>query len=143
MKELKYKKELEEVMKKGCDCPPAEAREGQLVAYRWVFNPITDTCFLPQALRNPKRVLNAKSTADECSCWGLSMHTCEKSSKRAYRAVKSSLRQAEKIFGGFIAEGVIDHSSGLSTIAESNGHFDLHPFEGFCGTTSFKVVGKA
>lgn len=143
MSDLKYKDKLETVRKKGCNCPPAESYQDTKAVYRWVCNPLTEECFVPQAIKNPRRVLNAKSIEDECSCWGLSLHTCIGKSKLAYKAVKANLPNADKIFGGFIAEGQLDNLSGLLTPPDKNGHFDLHPFTGFSGITTFRVVDRA
>lgn len=135
-KMLLYKAEVQEITKNGFTCPPTSATESTRTAYRWVFNPITERCFLPQALRNPPRLLSEKDPEKKCSCWGVSMHDTLNQSISAFHAVEKSYRGARKTLGDHVAQGTLVQADGLSTPSNNYGHFDLHPYK------SAKPVGK-
>jgi hypothetical protein len=113
----------------GKSCPPSDAVPVVLQAYRWVKSPVSGDCFVPQAIRNPPRLLRAKNKLDKCSCWGLSLHNSLNASKKAFQSLESSFPNIRKNLGGWIAEGKIEKVSGVCTPIDGNGHFDLHEYE--------------
>lgn len=137
---LEYQSEVTEVAKTGIACPPELATESSREAYRWVFNPITERCFHPQAVRNPPRLLNERDPERRCSCWALSMHETLNQSISAFQALEKTFRNAKKVIGNSVAQGILAQADGLSTPADRSGHFDLHPYKASALTIKFSVV---
>jgi hypothetical protein len=127
--QFKYQSELKTIAECGATCPPADAVEATLTAYRWCASPITTQCFLPQARRNPPRLHKAKDLDEQCSCWALSMHTDLEASVNAFQSIEQSFRRIRKIFGGFVAVGDLHPSHGRCTPPNSNAHFDVHEYK--------------
>lgn len=136
---LKYSDGIEEISKNGCTCPPPDAVEQTMNAFRWCNNPLSEQCFLPQAVKNPPRLLRAKSLKDSCSCWGLSMHTTLNGSQLAFQSLENTLRNARKIFGGYVAYGKLTKNQGLVTTPDRYGHFDLHEYKESMLYSSFSI----
>lgn len=128
-KQMKYATEVAMICASGHECPPNNAVEKDITAYRWVKKPISSDCFKPQALRNPRRLHSAKDLEEKCSCWGLSMHTSLEASTTAFQTLEGSFRNARKIFGDWIAEGTISNNHGRCTPVNHSGHFDLHEYK--------------
>lgn len=80
---LKYQNEIAEAMPSSDVCPPSFAIASDICAYRWVFNPHTNNCFLPPAIKKPARVGLEKNSNRICGLFGLSMHTSEQASENA------------------------------------------------------------
>lgn len=137
-----HEAELACVSSQGAECPPAEAFEAERQAFRWIFDPMTDTCFLPVAQRNPPRLQRAHDPSQRCSCWALSMHESFEHSSRAFQAVEKTFKRARKTLGSAIAHGTLRCSDGLSTPSDKNGHFDFHPYSTFAPLSTFKVFGE-
>lgn len=127
-KKYKYESSLSEIRDSGCSCPPIDACELNVIAYRWVFHPPTVESFHPQAKRNPRRLLKENDPIEKCSCWGLSMHTDLQSSISAYKAVAKHCKNMAKLFGDWVAEGGITPAHGKCTKADGFNHFDLHEY---------------
>jgi hypothetical protein len=125
----KFDNEIKQILKKGCSCPPINAVEQDLDAYRWCADPISVQCFSPQAQRNPPRLLKATDPEEQCSCWGLSMHTNLNASQSAFQTLEKSFRGIRKIFGGYVASGKLTPQHGLVTPPDKHGHFDLHEYK--------------
>lgn len=137
---LLYQTNVSEVTNNGFACPPASASESTREAYRWVFSPITEGCFHPQAVRNPPRLLNERDPEKRCSCWALSMHETLDQSVAAFKAVEKSFKNARKVLGNAVACGMLAQADGLSTPADEFGHFDLHPYKTSSLIMKFSVV---
>jgi hypothetical protein len=120
-------------------CPAQNASEVNATAYRWVHNPISQNCFLPQALRNPRRLHAAKDAEERCSCWALSLHGTLNASVEAFQGMERSFKNARKIFGGWVAKGHLTSSHGVCTPADHNNHFDLHEYKGASVAAAFSA----
>jgi hypothetical protein len=138
---LAYKKETDTVSKNGAQCPPSEAVATQIAAWRWVFNPIFESCFYPQGLRYPPRLHRATDPDEQCSCWAVSMHSSYQQSVSAFQALESHFKKARKILGDHVAKADIGPSAGICTPVECSGHFDFHPFKDFDMATTFTIEG--
>jgi hypothetical protein len=128
---FKYDAELKQVATAKVPCPPASATDMNGSAWRWVTKPITETCFDPAAIKNPPRLLKAQTagSAQECSCWGLSMHKTQAQSVTAFQELEKSIRNARKIFGGHVSGALLTAVHGKGTKPTAHGHFDLHPYK--------------
>lgn len=124
---FKYNAELKKIATTKVPCPPASAIDMDGPAWRWVTNPIEEACFDPVAIKNPPRLLRASGPAQECSCWGLSMHKSKAQSVTAFQDLEKTVRQARKLFGGHTSGATLTAAHGKGTNASSSGHFDLHP----------------
>lgn len=125
---LAYQADIDVLKEQGIQCPPADATPVTKTAWRWVFNPISEACICPQAVRNPRRLIQAKDVETKCSCWALSMHESLKASISAFQAVERMFPRARKILGNHIATVNILPEHGLCTSIDCNGHFDFHPY---------------
>jgi hypothetical protein len=128
---FKYQTELKKVNTSKVPCPPASAKQMHGEAWRWVRNPIDAGCFAPVAEKNPPRLLRAQKDGptQECSCWGLSMHSTKPQSIKAFQELEKNISNARKIFGGFVSGATLSPTHGEGTSPTSNGHFDLHPYK--------------
>ena len=95
---FKYKDKIELISKERCSCPPSDAAEKTLDAFRRCKNPLSSECFLPQAVKNPPRLLKANSFEEKCSCWGLSMHTSLRASQTAFPKSRKKNSTCKKAF---------------------------------------------
>lgn len=138
-KPFKYQFELETVAEYGATCPPANATEATVTAYRWCASPMSAQCFLPQAQRNPPRLHKAKDPDERCSCWALSMHTDLKASVSAFQSVEKSFRKIRKIFGGYVAVGDLQPIHGRCTPPDIYSHFDVHEYKAGNVAAAFAV----
>lgn len=123
-----FSAELNELNGRGIQCPPSGACAQYVTAWRWVADPITSQCFAPVAVRNPPRLLKEDAPAKICSCWGLSMHLSLDQSILAFTHVEKSFKMARKRLGGHIAQLSLTPIDGACSVADSYGHFDLHPY---------------
>lgn len=138
---LAYKKETDAVSKSGAECPPAAAVPSHRTAWRWVFNPMSESCFYPQGLRHPPRLHKATDPDERCSCWAVSMHSSYRQSVSAFNALERHFKKARKIFGDHVAKAEIAPSAGVCTPVETSGHFDFHPSKGFDMPANFTIEG--
>lgn len=126
---FKYEAGHEELNSRGgANCPPQGAAGSTLAAFRWVKNPVSAECLLPQALRNPPRYHKASSLGEKCSCWGLSLFTSLTASQVAFEGLERSFKRARVIFGTHVASGLVDPTIGVCTTPDTRGHFDLHEY---------------
>lgn len=125
---LQYQTEIDQlVANTGVTCPPNSAKVRKIVAWRWVFKPMTAQCFFPVAVRNPKKLLQLDAPRLKCSAWGLSMHISKEHSIAAFHALEESFDRIRKVIGTHVAVGELSAAHGVATSADSYGHFDLHP----------------
>lgn len=135
----KYGIYLNSLATEGISCPPKGVMPPNGVAYRWTRGQISESCFLPVALRNPRRLLKAKE-GEKCSCYGLSMHETLDQSVNAFRSLEKSIRQIRKTIGDAVSVGSLDAADGVRTFADRYGHFDLHEYANCSIATKFQVV---
>jgi hypothetical protein len=135
---FRYDADLRKIATTKVPCPPASAADMDGEAWRWVKDQIDDKCFDPVAVKNPPRLLKAQAggSAQECSCWGLSMHKTKIQSVSAFQDLEKTVRHARKIFGGYVSGAVLTSMHGKGTKPSFSGHFDLHPLK----TTNFLNV---
>lgn len=124
-----YQEQLDGVTEEGGgQCPPPSAKATARKAWRWVNLPMSEECFKPVAIRNPRRLLEEDDPIKRCSCWGLSMHDSEAQSVAAFKALEKKFKKIRKTIGCAVAEADLDPSHGVSTDSDNFGHFDLHPY---------------
>lgn len=134
MPKLKYEDKIKELK----NCPSKKAAEQELIAYRWVKNPITSECFNPVAIKTPKRVLRSES--EKCSSYALSMYNLEEKSIVAFKDLEKVNPKIRKTLGGWIAKGFIKKQHGLCTAPNpNNGHFDLYEYTELSIIDSFNI----
>lgn len=125
---LVFKNELLSLNEIGVQCPPVEAVPTIMQGWRWVFNPPSQDCFSPVAIKNPPRLLRASDPDEKCSCWALSMYASQASSIRAFKSIEKNFRKARKTLGDHVALVSIQPSDGLCTPVNDKKHFDFHPY---------------
>ena len=91
--------------------------------------PSYQNSFLPVALINPKRFMNA-SDAKKCSSWALSMFLSEQHATNFFKKLEITVKNARKTLGDHVAELSLTANHGFQTTADNKGHFDLHEFDG-------------
>lgn len=130
----KYGKDLAGIK----DCPPKSNVETKNKGYRFIRTPTNHSSFLPVALINPKRFMNA-SDAKKCSSWALSMFISEQQATNFFKKLEITVKNARKTLGDHVAELDLTVNHGLQTNADQNGHFDLHEF---CGVDLSNAISK-
>ncbi|MFC2970935.1 hypothetical protein ACFOJE_01730 [Azotobacter bryophylli] len=124
--ELTYKAEVEGVASvTGFHCPPLVAKPVSREAWRWIAYPQTDQCFLPVAVRNPRRLL--EDPEKQCSAWGLSMFTSKEAAEAVFLKLEKKIRNIRKTIGSHVGRVSLGPADGLCTPPDKGGHFDLHP----------------
>ena len=68
------------------------------------------------------------------------MHSTKPQSIKAFQDLEKNITNARKIFGGHVSGANLDASHGKGTSPTSNGHFDLHPYNGVNFLTVFLVA---
>jgi len=130
----KYKEHIEKHAPK--NCPPTQAKEINIVAYRWVRKPIEVDDFKSHYSldRHPPKATEKFHL--ECKYCGLSLFT-------TIDFAELGLRKAWKrttIPYTHIAEGKILESYGVCTSANDDGHFTIHEYAGIDLIPFFKIV---
>lgn len=134
----KFITQLSEFQNSGIQCPPSGATPKDLTAWRWVANPLSNQCFEPPAVRNPKRLL--KDPQKACSSWALSMFTSQSESIKAFQALEKNIKKARKVFGDHVATVMITQTDGVCTTPDWAGHFDLHLYSTSTVHTAVSVM---
>jgi len=109
-------------------CPPENyVPFNNEVAYRWVFDEITNPeNFVPQYHKNPKR-FNNWSDKEKCKAMALSMFNTLENATNRFNAIK--LVTGDKVYktlGCNIAKGQIITSDGVNSEIDEKGHFNHH-----------------
>jgi hypothetical protein len=119
---MKYNSQL-------CDidnCPPKSVKVNEQIAFRFVHEPICEKSFLPQGVKNPKRVHNEPSAKTKCSLLALSFFTSEDKAKKRYNALKKNVSNISKTLGTHIAVGNLKPEHGFQTpVCSKSSHFDF------------------
>lgn len=123
----RFTAELSGFQSVGVQCPPAGAVPRDLIAWRWVANPLTNQCFDPPAVRNPTRLLQDPHKA--CASWALSLHLSHEQSLAAFKGLERKLKKIRKLFGDHVANVYITQTDGVCTAPDRSGHFDLHQYK--------------
>lgn len=118
---LKYE---DEIGKLDCECPPNDAEEANMTAFRFCFNPFSKDCFHPVAVIDPDRELGDR----KCSGFALSMYNDLEKCKELFLFLTKNNKRACKI-GDHVAVGNLTKLHGLCTKPDKTGHFDLHEYD--------------
>lgn len=131
MRELKYKKEIEEYKP---DLSGYKEPENRL-AFRWVFENINDPRnFLPPAKREYDIV------KPDVTDWALSFFvTKEKAKTRIKKFAKKNPRVYMKL-GTHTAEGLLGKDDGISEHSHTTGHFNHFEYKDVDLVHRFKIV---
>ena len=81
---MKYQTELSKIP----DCPPRDAKAKNTECFRFVFAPVCEKSFKPQAITQPLRISDEKDPKKKCSLTGLSFFTTESSAVAVYNNIK-------------------------------------------------------
>jgi len=111
-------------------CPPTGAQPRERTAFRFVWNPIDLSCFVPVAFRSggpPQRV--NRRNQPSCSAYGLSMFTTEVLARARFARLEENNREIRKSIGTHLASVALTIAHGVQTLEASTGHFDLHEYE--------------
>lgn len=139
--EFRHKQDLQEIVERtGESCPPATAKAVSVKAFRFVKEPRTAACFLPQGKKSPRRVLDAKAH-EQCSLLGLSMFNSEQAARNRYEILKKSISNVKRSLGTHLAMGSLTEVDGVATDPNEAGHFDFFEFSSFSICESFSLVG--
>lgn len=117
-------------------CPPADCIECDCVAFRWVFDPMTNECFWPLAKIRPD-----DDRGNCCEGWGLSFFTSSEKAIEKFTALTKIHKNLHKKLGTHLAEGKLDSSHGLATpVNAKSGHFTVFELKGVKLKEDFSVV---
>lgn len=134
---MKYAEELSQVQ---TNCPNSYSSARNCTGFRFVLNPMTPDCFIPQAIKSPKRIQNESDAKKKCELWGLSMFDSLSNAEKRYNLLKKSLKNIKETLGDHVAEGPITISSGVCSPVSTNGHFDVYEYSNNYFHKTFKIV---
>jgi hypothetical protein len=118
------------------DCPSRDAKPRERMAFRFVWNPLAQSSFIPVAFRPPRRA-NRLS----CSHYGLSMFATEAQARTRFAELEEKFPEIRKTAGTHLACVSLTVDHGVQTHENSAGHFDLHEFKGVDLVAFSSVVG--
>lgn len=118
------------------------AQPRERAAFRFVWNPVDSSSFVPVALRisRPPQRTNRRSQPS-CSAYGLSMFATEAQARSRFSTLEESNREIRKSVGTHIASVALSTTHGVQTPENSLGHFDLHEYEDSDLVSVSTVVG--
>lgn len=131
--DLKYAEKVRELK----DCPPAQARECDLIAYRFVKVPLDGSSFIPAALE-PGRFAGGIP----CKAYGLSLFATEEQARAHFADILSRQPQAALRLGDHLASVRLNAAHGVQTVANTKGHITLHEYEKVNLVDASQVIGK-
>lgn len=108
-------------------CPPRDARPAERDAFRFVWDPVDQSSFVPVAIKSPRRT--NRPNQDACSAYGLSMFATESQARIRFGELERMNREIRKAIGTHLASLALTADHGAQTPPGSNGHFDLHEYE--------------
>jgi hypothetical protein len=123
-------------------CPPTGAQPRERNAFRFVWNPIDQSCFVPVALKltGPPQRTN-RQNQPSCSAFGLSMFTTEALARARFAKLEEINREIRKSVGTHLAGVALTMAHGVQTQEGHNGHFDLHEYEDIDLVSASTLVG--
>jgi len=121
-------------------CPPGDAKQEERLCFRFSFDPLTASSFIPAGKIKPQRMHGA-SDAIACSMLALSMYSSESKARAKYASVIKTNPNAPKTLGTHLARGKVLAGDGVCTPVTGSGHFDFHPYIGINLVSSFVLVG--
>ncbi|MCQ8870101.1 hypothetical protein [Vibrio splendidus] len=132
---MKYQTELLSV----ANCPPQACSPQNIRAYRFVYDPLDSTSFLPQGIKDPARAHKETRVPVKCSLYALSMFTTEQKAIEKYRDLKKFVKNIDKTIGSHLAEGQVTTTDGTMSTPNRKGHFDVFEYSGVDFTNSFSI----
>lgn len=121
-------------------CPPLESVSKEIDAYRYTFDPITNSeNFIPQVVKKPGR-FNDKSDLEKCSGYGLSLYENEQKAVDYYAELAKTISNIKKLVGSHLAKGKLELNDGVCTDVDIHGHFDLHEYENADLSQKFSII---
>jgi hypothetical protein len=126
MPEWKYASDLASLP----GCPPTNAQPRERAAFRFVWNPVEWTSFVPVAIMRPGPPQRTnRRNQRSCSAYGLSMFTTEALARARFAKLEENNREIRKSVGTHLAHVALTMAHGVQTEESSTGHFDLHEYE--------------
>jgi hypothetical protein len=137
---FKYQDDITEQAPK--DCPPKDATQRDIVAFRFVNKPISDKDFQTYVREGKlQRMTNLKHEA-KCRCCGLSMFNTQEAAIRKYNNIKPHPASTDVSFT-HLAKGDIKKKHGFCTEPKpTGGHFTLFEFAGIDLKGEFAIVSE-
>lgn len=113
---LKYHSKIKSIS----DCPPAAAKAVDRVSWRFVYDPVADSSFVPRAERDATR-------EGLCAGWALSMFDTRAQALAFFAGMSKKSKNLKLYLGTHLAKGQLTAQVGISTPSDPKGHFGLHP----------------
>ncbi len=134
---------LEDYKKLSIACPPKHYKAKNVLAFRWVFDDISDERnFQPVFYRNPPKYLGANNK-EKCDGLALSFFVGEKEAKDRFYVLQNSIgNRIYKVLGTQIAQGMITKQDGVNGSPDKVGHFNHHPVVGHDYGNRFEIIAK-
>lgn len=117
--DLKYQQELSLIP----NCPPAEVRGVERLAFRFVFEGPNERNYTPPAGINPGRKF--ENDEEKCDAYGLSLFLTQEHARAFYLRKSVSYKGFKKTIGTHIAQCEIAEDDGPCTAPDGDGHFSL------------------
>jgi hypothetical protein len=132
---FKYQASLNQIP----DCPASDCRPRTFAgAFRYVFGADLNESFIPVAAKQPQRKF--KSDGDRCSAWALSFFVTPTAAVQRFEQMRLTSPNIHKAVGDSLAKGSISQSDGSSSEPDTEGHFDLHLYEGVDLSGQFSII---
>lgn len=133
---LKYKKQIDELVRQGENLPVLYSPKAQ-DAYRFVFATEPERNHKPVCIANPRRIL---PPGIKTSGYALSCFENEEKAELRYRILNKTFKLISKTIGDSIAEGILNKDDGLVTQSDiQTAHFDLYEFSEFDANRAFTL----
>lgn len=120
-------------------CPPQTCTPAEGSAYRFVFESMEESSFIPVIVKTPSRIF--KNDTEKCSAFALSMYETELQATKAFDSLQRRFKNIKQSIGSHIAKAVLTSSMGNKTTSNHQGHFDLYEFRDTSLPTHFEIVG--
>ena len=125
------------------NCPPGGCKPADIVAYRFVFSDLKDwRNFTPAFIIKPERHRPSTPAKVCCSGYGLSFYDSLANAEAKHHQLTENFPNISLHIGTHIAEGNLSKTDGVITPPNSEGHFDLHEYEGVKLNGKFRIVKK-
>ena len=133
MPAFKYREKIEALP----DCPASECREDAREGFRFVFRGRMAESFAP--VGSPTSAFKW-GDRERCGGWALSFFSSVENAEASFRKMQRNSSNIHKKIGDSVASGNLQHSDGVMSAPEADGHFDLHEYEGTNLVPRFAVV---
>jgi len=127
------------------NCPPECYAEVNVLAYRWIFDNISDERnFVPRYFSRPPKY-NWKNDEEKCKDLAISLFdSCNNAKSRFNFFFKTMNNKAYQFLGTKIAECFLSHKDGVADICDKDkfGHFNFHPYKNGNRLQNLKIVDE-